>query len=124
LDEAKSVLKILILNEAKLDQKAGNNQFFFSYRHNSGLTGQNRHNWPDFFCQGTFFEVLGKAVARGPGPPINMLFQIFRLNFSRDMSKMHYFSNKFSKIAQRWGRNQVLGAFRPQRFLTFNIGDK
>jgi len=33
------------------------------------------------------------------------------------MSKMHYFSNKFSKIAKRWG------VFRPQRLLTFNIGD-
>jgi len=31
------------------------------------------------------------------------LFQIFSLNFSWDMSKMHYFSNKFSKIAKRWG---------------------
>jgi len=30
---------------------------------------------------------------------------------------MHYFSNKFSKIAKR------LGAFRPQRPLTFNIAD-
>jgi len=26
-----------------------------------------------------------------------------KLNFSRDMSKMHYFNNKFSKIAKRWG---------------------
>jgi len=33
------------------------------------------------------------------------------------MSKMHYYSNKFSKVAQRWG------AFRHQRPLTFNIGD-
>jgi len=29
------------------------------------MTGQNRHNWPDFFCQGTFFEALGKGVAKG-----------------------------------------------------------
>jgi len=29
-------------------------------------------------------------------------FQIFRLNFSSDMSKIHYFSNKFSKIVKRW----------------------
>jgi len=28
------------------------------------------------------------------------LFQIFRLNFSWGMSKMHYFSNKFSKITK------------------------
>jgi len=33
--------------------------------------------------------------------PIETLFQIFKLNFSEDMSKMHYFSNKFSKIAMR-----------------------
>jgi len=25
-------------------------------------------------------------------------FQIFRLNFTRDLSKMYYFSNKFSKL--------------------------
>jgi len=37
-----------------------------------GVTGQNRYNWPDFFCQGTFFEVLDKGVARGPGPPSNL----------------------------------------------------
>jgi len=30
-------------------------------------------------------------------------FQIFMLNFSWDMSKMHYFSNKFEKIVKRWG---------------------
>jgi len=23
------------------------------------MTGQNQHNWPDFFCKGTFVEVLG-----------------------------------------------------------------
>jgi len=38
-----------------------------------------------------------------PAPPIKMLFQVFKLNFSRDVPKMHYFSNKFSKIAKRWG---------------------
>jgi len=43
-------------------------------------------------------------------------FQIFRLNFCWDMSKMHYFSNKFSKIAKRWG----LSAPSP---LTFDVGD-
>jgi len=48
--------------------------------------------------------IRGKSVARGPAPPpIEMLFQIFRLNFSWDMSKMHYFSNEFSKIAKCWG---------------------
>jgi len=53
---------------------------FFSV---TGMTGQNRHKRPDFFCQGKFFEVLGMGVAREPGPhPIKMLFQIFRLNFS------------------------------------------
>jgi len=33
------------------------------------------------------------------------------------MSKMHYFSNKFSIIAKRWW------LFAPQRLLIFNIGD-
>jgi len=28
---------------------------------------------------------------RGGGPPIEMLFQVFRLNFSWNMPKMHYF---------------------------------
>jgi len=35
----------------------------------------------------------------GPGPLIEMLFQIFKLNCSCDMPKMHYFSNTFSKLA-------------------------
>jgi len=52
-------LKILNLDEAKLDQKDGNKQVFFGYRHNSGMTGQNRHNWSDFFGKGTPFENLG-----------------------------------------------------------------
>jgi len=34
------------------------------------------------------------------------------------MSKMHYFSNKFSKIAKRWWL-----PLPPQRLLTFNVGD-
>jgi len=38
------------------------------------------------------------------------------------MSKMHYFSNKFSKIAKRWETEKRWGLF-PQRPLTFNIGD-
>jgi len=39
------------------------------------MTGQIRHNWPDFFCQETFFEILGKGVASAPSPPpIKMLF--------------------------------------------------
>jgi len=42
-------------------------------------------------------------------------FQIFRQNFSCDMSKMHFY-NKFSKIAKGW-------ALRPQHPLTFDIGD-
>jgi len=33
------------------------------------------------------------------------------------MSKMHYFKNKFSKIAQRWW------VLRLQRPLTFDLGD-
>jgi len=37
-----------------------------------------------------------------------MLFQFFRLNFSEDMSKMHYFSNKFSKIAKRYELTQLV----------------
>jgi len=44
----------------------------------------------------------GRSQRVGPAPPIEMLFQIFRLNFSWNMSKMHYFSNKFSKIAKRY----------------------
>jgi len=31
----------------------------------TGMTGQNRHNWPDLFYQGKFFEVLSKGVAKG-----------------------------------------------------------
>jgi len=46
-----------------------------------------------------------------------MLFQIFRLNFSLNMSKMHCFSNTISKIVKRWG------ALRLQRPLTFNTVD-
>jgi len=33
----------------------------------TGMTEQNRYNWPDFFRQKMFFEVLGKDVARRPG---------------------------------------------------------
>jgi len=44
-----------------------------------------------------------KDVARGPRPPNRSVVLDFGLNFSRDMPKMHYFSNKFSKIAKRWG---------------------
>jgi len=55
-----------MLDEAKLDQKAGNNQVFFSYQ----------HNWPDFFCQKTFFEVLGKGVAWGPALQSTCCFRI------------------------------------------------
>jgi len=32
---------------------------FFSV---TGMTGQNRHNWPDFFCNGTFFWSLGLII--------------------------------------------------------------
>jgi len=51
-------------------------------------------------------SIPSKGVARGwaqgnRAPTIEMMFQIFKLNFSGDMSKMHYFSNKFSKIAKR-----------------------
>jgi len=53
-----------------------------------------------FFLSGNVFEVLSKDVSEvgpgGPGShPIKMLFQIFRLNFSWDMSKMRYFSRAF-----------------------------
>jgi len=50
-----------------LTMKAGNNQGFFGYRHD----WEKPQNWPDFFCQGKFFEVLGKGVAREPEPPPN-----------------------------------------------------
>jgi len=44
---------------------------------------------------------LAKGVARGGAPPSPIeMFQIFRLNFSWNMPKIHYFSNKFSKIAK------------------------
>jgi len=44
-------------------------------------------------------QIKFKGVARGGnlGSPIEMLFQIFRLNFSWNMPKMYYFSNKFQK---------------------------
>jgi len=45
-----------------------------------------------------------------------MLFQVFRLNLA-DISKMYYFSNKFSKLPR------TLGALRPQRTLIFDFGD-
>jgi len=57
------------------------------------MIGQNRHNWPDFFLSRNIFEVFGKGLVR-----------------------VHYLSNKFSKIAK-------LGTFRPQRLLTFNISN-
>jgi len=57
------------LDEAKLDKKVRNNQVFFGYWHNSSMTGQNRHNWPDFFCQGTLGEGLARGWARVPAPP-------------------------------------------------------
>jgi len=63
-----------------------------------------------------FLGFQTKGVARWWAPPIEMLFYIFKLNFSWDMSKMHYFSGKFSKIVKRWGGS-------PQRHSTFNIDD-
>jgi len=36
------------------------------------MTGQNRHNWPDFFYKETFFEVLSKGVARRLGSPYQL----------------------------------------------------
>jgi len=44
---------------------------FFVFFSVTSMTGQNRLNWPDFFCQEKFFEVLGKGVAKGPRPPPN-----------------------------------------------------
>jgi len=44
-------------------------------------------------------------------------FQIFRLNFSGDMSKMRYFNNKLSKIANRWRLSA------PSVYLTPDFGD-
>jgi len=56
------------------------------------------------------------APALGPPPlPIEMLFQLFMLNFSRDMSKINDFNNKLSNIAKG-------SALHLQR-LTFDIGD-
>jgi len=69
-------------------------------------------------------RLVCKGVARGaqvawpsPSTPIEMLFQVFKLNFSWDVPKMHYFSNKFSK------KCQALGALRPQRPTIFNFGE-
>jgi len=61
--------------------------------------------------QHIFMEQNGLLIAessvqersQGAAPPIEMMFQDFRFNFSWDMPKMHYFSNKFWKIAKRWG---------------------
>jgi len=60
-------------------------------------------------CWSQFLNALqGRSQGpKGPGfPPIEMLFQVFRLNSSWDMPKMYYkmyyFSNKFSKIAKHW----------------------
>jgi len=46
-----------------LTKKAGNNKgFFFGYRHNSSMIGQNRHNWPDFFyVRERFFRSWARA---------------------------------------------------------------
>jgi len=55
-----------------------------------------------------------KGVAKGPrgfAPPPNRIVASYCLelimnkfqNFRWDMSKTHYFSNKFSKIAESWG---------------------
>jgi len=49
---------------------------------------------------------IHRGVARGPLLALLRLimkFQIFRLNFSRDMFQIHYFSNKLFKIDQSWG---------------------
>jgi len=51
-----------------------------------------------------------------PLPPIEMLFQVIRLNFSWDMPKIHYFSNKFSKMSSA-------GNSPPQRPLIIDFGD-
>jgi len=68
------------------------------------MTGQNRHNWPNFFFRERFWGLEPRDGLRESGPPpIKMLFQIFRLNLSWDLSEMYYFSNKFSKIFKRWG---------------------
>jgi len=44
-------------------------------------------------------------------------FQQFKLNFSRDMSKMRYFNNAFSKIAKWW---RLFALSSP---LIFDLGD-
>jgi len=44
-------------------------------------------------------------------------FQIFKLNFSGDISKMRYFNNIFSKIAEHWGLSA------PSVPLTLDFGD-
>jgi len=41
-----------------------------------------------------------RGIQGARAPLIEMLFQIFKLNFSWNMSKLHCFSNKFSKITK------------------------
>jgi len=73
------------------------------------MTGQNRHNWPDFFCQGTFLRSLGQERSQrvSPGsPPIKMLFQIFRLNLAETCLKCTILVTSFQKTPSA-------GAFLP-----------
>jgi len=39
-----------------LTRKPVISRVFFGYRHNTGMTGQIRHNWPDFFCRERFLR--------------------------------------------------------------------
>jgi len=82
-----------------------------------------------------FSYLMCGQIIKGAVPQYNCLalqkkiiiknYQIFRLNFSWDMSKMHYFSTEFFKIAKRESRQTLksLEAFRPQLSLTFDFGD-
>jgi len=74
------------LDEAKLDQKAGNNQGFFGYLHNSVMTEQDRHNWPDFFCRVTFLRSWVGSSQGAFRPQRLLIFDIGDLKF-RDLAK-------------------------------------
>jgi len=42
-----------------MKQNLTRKQLISSFFSVAGMTGQNRHNWPDFFSKETFFEILG-----------------------------------------------------------------
>jgi len=96
------------------------------------LSLSNRKNWPfnglsplylfiwrSLFCHDVISDKTYTICCTGmfyKGPSIEMLFQVFRLNFSWDMPKMHFFVTNFQKLPSA-------GALRSQRSLIFDFGD-